>query len=170
MLQMNHIQFQALRDEQTLMFFSKSLWILNTKTKSSKYSTLNKRYYVAFMTLHLPLTIFCKHPHATLSCSNPRHQPSLHIINGFKQCQKGDFTSSTVTFYQKSIFDFLNPFTNISGYLKGTLVQIWKFLYVLIHIKIISWKFCILNPKNCQFIHLNLWNVCLQTYKNNKIC
>ena len=31
--------------------------------------------------------------------------------------QKGDFTSSTVAFYQKSIFDFLNPFTDILGYL-----------------------------------------------------
>ena len=30
--------------------------------------------------------------------------------------KKGNFTSSTVGFYQKSIFDFLNPFTNILGY------------------------------------------------------
>ena len=30
----------------------------------------------------------------------------------FKQIQKGNFTSSTVTFYQESIFNFLNPFTN----------------------------------------------------------
>ena len=29
---------------------------------------------------------------------------------GLNKYQKGDFTSSTVAFYQKSIFDFLNPF------------------------------------------------------------
>ena len=31
---------------------------------------------------------------------------------GLNKCQKGDFASSTVIFYQKSIFNFLNPFTN----------------------------------------------------------
>ena len=31
--------------------------------------------------------------------------------------EKGDFTNSTVVFYQKSILDFLNRFTNKSGYL-----------------------------------------------------
>ena len=36
---------------------------------------------------------------------------------GLNKYQKGDFTSSTVAFYQKLIFDSLNPFTNISGYL-----------------------------------------------------
>ena len=30
----------------------------------------------------------------------------------------GVIASSTITFYQKSIFDFVNLFTNISGYLK----------------------------------------------------
>ena len=32
---------------------------------------------------------------------------------GLNKYQKGDFTGSTITFYQKSILDFLNPFTNI---------------------------------------------------------
>ena len=36
---------------------------------------------------------------------------------GLNKYQKGDFTSSTLASCQKSIFDFLNPFTNISGYL-----------------------------------------------------
>ena len=36
---------------------------------------------------------------------------------GLNKYQKGDFTSSTVAFYQKSIFDLLNLFTNISSYL-----------------------------------------------------
>ena len=31
---------------------------------------------------------------------------------GLNKYQKGDFTSSTVAFYQKSIFNLLNPFTN----------------------------------------------------------
>ena len=41
--------------------------------------------------------------------------------------QKGDSTSSTVAFYQKSIFGFLNPFTNISGYLD--LWDIFRFIF-----------------------------------------
>ena len=36
---------------------------------------------------------------------------------GLNKYQKGDFTSSTVAFYQKLIFDSLKSFTNISGYL-----------------------------------------------------
>ena len=36
---------------------------------------------------------------------------------GLNKYQKGDFTSSTVAFYQKLVSNFLNPFTNISGYL-----------------------------------------------------
>ena len=40
---------------------------------------------------------------------------------------KVDFTSSTVAFYQKSIFDFLNPFSNISGYLN--LWDIFRFIF-----------------------------------------
>ena len=44
------------------------------------------------------------HPHATPSCPNLTHQPSL-IINRFKQISSL-ITSSTVALYQKLIFDF----------------------------------------------------------------
>ena len=44
------------------------------------------------------------------------HQPSVHIT-GFYKYQKGDFTSSTNVFFQKSSFVVFNPLTNISGYL-----------------------------------------------------
>ena len=46
---------------------------------------------------------------------------------GFNKYQKGDFTSPTVTFCQKSIFDFLNTLTNISGYLN--LLNIFRFIF-----------------------------------------
>ena len=49
----------------------------------------------------------------------PPHSPTplLTLFNqptflGLNKYQKDDFTSSTVTFYQKSIFSILNPFTN----------------------------------------------------------
>ena len=42
---------------------------------------------------------------------------------GLNKHQKGDFNSSTVAFYQKSIFDFLNPFRNTLGYL-----NLWNIL------------------------------------------
>ena len=62
--------------------------------------------------LHLSLLF---QPHANTSCPNTTHQPSLHIINEFKQILKGcDFTSSIVAFYQNLIFDFLYPFRNIN--------------------------------------------------------
>ena len=41
--------------------------------------------------------------------------------------QKGDFSSSTVAFYQKSVFHFLNSSTNISGYLN--LWDIFRFIF-----------------------------------------
>ena len=34
----------------------------------------------------------------------------------------------------------------LNSVIKGTLMQIWKSYYILIHMKIISWKFRILNP------------------------
>ena len=83
---------------------------------------------------HPPLPLFCfpppvtvfqtvgsRLPNGTPSCPNPKKQPSLN--------QKGYFISSTVAFYQKSIFNFLNPFTNISGYLN--LSDIFRFIFFL---------------------------------------
>ena len=46
---------------------------------------------------------------------------------GLNKYQKGDFNSSTDAFYQKSIFDFLSPFTNISGYFN--LRDIFRFIF-----------------------------------------
>ena len=38
------------------------------------------------------MTISLLLAHATPSCLNPTHQPSLHIIDRSNQYQKGDFT------------------------------------------------------------------------------
>ena len=46
---------------------------------------------------------------------------------GLNKYQMGDFTSSTVAFYQKSVFDFLNPFTKMSGYLN--LWDVFRFIF-----------------------------------------
>ena len=46
---------------------------------------------------------------------------------GLNKYQKGDFTSLTMAIYQKSVFYFLNPFTNISGYLN--LWDIFRFIF-----------------------------------------
>ena len=52
--------------------------------------------------------------------------PYIQLMS-LNKYQKGDFNSSTVAFYQKSIFDFLNPFTNMSGYLN--LWDIFRFIF-----------------------------------------
>ena len=69
-----------------------------------------------FLNFCFPSPLFCStsfqgilhnspHPHVTPSYPNPTNQP----LNKY---QKSDFTSSTVTFYQKSIFNLLNHFIN----------------------------------------------------------
>ena len=79
-----------------------------------------------YSTLFLGISDSSPHPHATLSCPNPTHQPFLHIINGFKQISKGLLYQFNRR-YQKSIFNFLNSFTNISGYLN--LCGIFSFIF-----------------------------------------
>ena len=55
--------------------------------------------------------------------------------------------------------------------LKGTLMQFENLSIHSNSYKKISWKFCILNPKNSRVIRPSrLRNVCLQIYRNNKIC
>ena len=37
--------------------------------------------------------------------------------------------------------------------IKDTLMQIWKFHYVCVHVKMIPWKFRIFNPRNSWVIY-----------------
>ena len=48
-------------------------------------------------------------------------------LTGLNKYQKGDFTSSPIAVYRKSIFNYLNPFKNISGYLN--LWRIFRFVF-----------------------------------------
>ena len=74
-----------------------------------------------------PFKSFQTVPPTLTQYPNSTHQPSLHIMKGLYKYQNGDFTSSIVAFYQESILDFLNPFTNISGYLN--LWDIFRFIF-----------------------------------------
>ena len=74
---------------------------------------LKSLFLLSFFLFHLLLRYFRQtlHPHATPSW------PLIRQINlpWFKKISKEwfyYFTSSTVAFYQKSIFNLLNPFTN----------------------------------------------------------
>ena len=69
--------------------------------------------------IFLSLPFFLFHPLLRYSRQFPPTltQPSPTLIRPTnlpycKKHQKDDFTSSTVAFYQKSIFNLLNPFTN----------------------------------------------------------
>ena len=48
-------------------------------------------------------------------------------LTGLNKYKKGDFTSSLVAFCQKSVFNCLNPFTNIPGH--PSLWDIFKFIF-----------------------------------------
>ena len=72
---------------------------------------------VPFLKALLPLPFFLfhpilryfrqfPHPHATPFFPNPTHQPSLHIINGFKQISKGWFCQFNCRFLSKINFWF----------------------------------------------------------------
>ena len=49
------------------------------------------------------------------SSPNTHATPYCPTFLGLNKYQNGDFTSSTIAFYQKSIFNLLNPFTNRSS-------------------------------------------------------
>ena len=57
---------------------------------------------------------------------NWTQKPSICMTDEFKQISKGYFTSLTIAFYQKTNFDFLNPFGNISSYLIVYLILIYR--------------------------------------------
>ena len=62
-----------------------------------------------FFSVPPPFKVFqtvIPHPHKTPFFHNLTHQLSLHIT-GLNKYQMSDLTSSTIAFYQKSIFDFL---------------------------------------------------------------
>ena len=48
---------------------------------------------------------------------------------------------------------FILEFLHICIIIIGTLMQIWIFLYIGVHIKTVPWKFRILNPKNFRVIY-----------------
>ena len=91
-----HSLFQSfLFKEPTLPPFLKSLFPL-----PSSLVHLLFRYFRQFPSLTQPSPALIRHTNL----------PSTYLMNN--RYQKGDFTSSTVAFYQKSNFDFLNRFTN----------------------------------------------------------
>ena len=99
---------------QTRQRSPRTLWIVHKGVPASPFL----RHY--HLTLLAPLFKICfpcplfwqppsLHPHAIPSCPNPTNQPTFLGLNIY---QKGDFTSLAVTFYQKSVFNLLNPFTS----------------------------------------------------------
>ena len=52
--------------------------------------------------------------------------------------------------------------------IKGTLMQIFC-QYLHLHMKIICWRFHIKTPTFWDMRMWNMWKVCLQTFRNNKI-
>ena len=71
-------------------------------------------------------------------------------------------------------------FSNFYGWmLLGNVFRVYRYFnadlkmspYVRVHIKILSRKFRILNARDSRVIYPHsLRNVCLQTYRNNRIC
>ena len=76
--------------------------------------------------------------------------PLLLPLAGLNKYQKSDFTSSTVAFYQKSLFDLLNPFTNISGYL-----NLWNIFRFILRQLIMNFFHKIMMAENIIFLHMH---------------
>ena len=72
---------------------------------------------------------------------------------GLSKYQKHDFTNSTVAFYQKSIFDFLNPFRNIPDHLN--LWNVFMFIFRQLRMTFFHRIMVAVNIPG----YLNLWDV-----------
>ena len=80
-----------------------------------RHPPLDLAFPTSFLTSLFPFPSFLFHPFLRLH--PPSHNRLLSWSNqpaffGLSKHQKDGFTSSTVTFYQKSMFNFLNPFTD----------------------------------------------------------
>ena len=82
-----------------ILFFSDTHHFLKSLLPLSSFL-----FYPVLRYFRQPLSTFTQLPNAL----NPTNQPFLVQTN----IEKVYFTSSTVTFYQHSIFNLLNPFTN----------------------------------------------------------
>ena len=66
------------------------------------------------------------------------------------------------------VVGLLWPFTHFDA-ANGTPIQIWKYLPP--HMKIICWRFHIKTPFTFWDMRTwNMWKVCLQTFRNNRMC
>ena len=73
----------------------------------------------------------------------------------------------------KVLWTWTNRNHNNIPLFKDTLMQIWKpiYIYLCLHMKIIYRIFCIITTFTFWVIRTqDIWNVCLQTYRNNRIC
>ena len=105
--------------------------ILKHSPLDTSCSPLFKIFFPVPSILFYPfLRYFIQSP-PTLTQSPPTLIQHINLpytqLTNLSKCKKGDFTSSNIAFYQKSIFNFLNLFTNISGYLN--LWNIFSFIF-----------------------------------------
>ena len=87
---------------------------------------------------------------------------------GLNKYQKCDCTSSAVAFHQKSVFDFLNPFTAISGYLN--LWNIFRFVFRQLRMTFIKlwWQKKIIFLQMYNTIFFNAKSKVISKCKNDK--
>ena len=87
---------------------------------------------------------------------------------GLNKYQKCDCTSSAVAFHQKSVFDFLNPFTDISGYLN--LWNIFRFVFRQLRMTFIKlwWQKKIIFLQMYNTIFFNAKSKVISKCKNDK--
>ena len=89
----------------------------------------------ALLKIFFPLLSFLFHPHTgNLPLALIQHNSNLPYsqLMDLNKYQKGNFTSLPVAIYQKCIFNCLNPFTNIWGYL-----NLWDYFWFIFR----SWLF-----------------------------
>ena len=79
-----------------------------------------------FQSLQFKFFVYCLFNHFSINFTYLFLIKQTTKLEGLSKYRKGDFTSSVVAIYQKSIFRCLNLYENISGYLN--LWHIFRFI------------------------------------------
>ena len=91
----------------------------------------------------------------------------IFFLNNSKKLRKNSRYNVTCFLMSQYLSKTRQALTTV----KGTLMQIWKSTDMCLHIKIICWRFRLITAFTFWVMRTrDIWNVCLKTYRNYRIC